>query len=469
MYKSLTRFLDENSIDSLIGYDLKNESPWEGVRNERISIKKMEGYKRNNKETNLNFDCDNSNGTCTLSDSIYQELWNWSYRGRFTLPFNLQEKFSPNWDRLGSDTMNSFATIYRQALRLNNNNKSVVDQNKHLQKFAILTHTVGNLTLVPFNLNHESDTKSFNQSRGFRGSMSNQYFVYDFFDLSLKLIKENLDQQTFQTYIDTFYLQDFVNVDDNYSIKPLFGKHQQFLVPSKMDISNPQDFLPTSNEEIQEFLVNVNNLISKRSKRMINALKSKRNISIDTVEEQPQSRTTRVKTTKDNPTKLSKRVPLWVKLLIPSYIVSNIGVLVYADKTGIGVKSAIDQYGLLTTAKDFIQGYSSFTLTVTGIVFVLSFILAKTFSIGFDITLDKMGKCDSCRKLFAMKKVQTDVINSRGINIKTELNQKDLNGEVVGTIEQFVQGTREFYETTYECKHCGNTHSYKRSREFINS
>lgn len=124
------------------------------------------------------------------------------------------------------DTMNSFDTIYRATHSIYHGNTHLVEQNDFLAKFASLTHTIGNFTLVSFQLIPQKDSHSFNQYRGFQGNGDNPYFVYDFFDLSLKLIQENTSAQVFKDYIYTFFLNDYV--DKDYHIVPLFERHQPF-------------------------------------------------------------------------------------------------------------------------------------------------------------------------------------------------------------------------------------------------
>ena len=267
MYTNLEEFVKgDNKLESLITYDFKFEAPWEEVRNEKHPIKRFLNYKNYNKG-NRKFDCDNSNGSCSLTDSIYYNLWGWSYKNRFTIPENLKEKLGIHWNRMGSDTMNSFSTTYGQALKIYSQDSNAVNSNMYIQKFASLTHSIGNFTLVPFKLDEQKNKKSFNQ---YRGANFGRYFVYDYFDLSLKLIKENVSDSIFKSYIDTFYLN--VYVDQHYNIKPLFKRHEEFLTKENISLENPKKFLPADETELNEYLENVIESIESRGKRMIEAL-----------------------------------------------------------------------------------------------------------------------------------------------------------------------------------------------------
>ena len=262
MYNTLDAFIASNTPEQIANYDFKNEAPWQEVRNEQDPIKKFKRYKQNNtnKADGKFFDCDNSNGRCPLTDSIYSSLWGWSYQRRFKLPSHLQELFGVYWDRLGSDTMNSFLTTYTRAVKILGADSAAI--NPALRKFASLTHSIGNFTLVPFHL-LPNDANSFNQ---YRGANLGKYFVFDYFDLSLKLIKENVSNDVFVSYIDTFYLNDYV--DQNYNVLPLFKRHADYLSHTPLDLDNPEKFLPRTEKELNEYLQNVIEKILARGYRI---------------------------------------------------------------------------------------------------------------------------------------------------------------------------------------------------------
>lgn len=257
----------DNKLLNLITYDFKNEAPWNDVRDEKDPIRKFEKYRSFNKNDTRKFDCDNSNGSCKLADHIYELLWDWSYRKRHSIPEMLQGKLDARWDRLGSDTVNSFTTTYKRALEIYSQDHNAVRDNKYLQKFATMTHTIGNFTLVPFKLYPQQDTKSFNQHRG---ANFGPYFVYDYFDLSLKLIKENVGDREFKIYIDTFYLNDYV--DHEYNIIPLFKRHEELLNREKLLLDKPKVFLPRDEAELNEYLMNIIKLIESRGHRIVEEL-----------------------------------------------------------------------------------------------------------------------------------------------------------------------------------------------------
>ena len=43
----------------------------------------------------------------------------------------------------------------------------------------------------------------------------------------------------------------------------------------------------------------------------------------------------------------------------------------------------------------------------------------------------------------------------KDISVLTEVKKRNKDGEVIGTTEQYIPGTRTFYRETYKCKGCG--------------
>lgn len=287
MALSLNNFLE---LSKPWEYDFKNEYPWdEDMPTQIDSISLFLKYKA----TPPGFDCD----CCDLANEIYALLWECS-------PISGRDRWSPRYSlgvledavkiaydsfyglvifdkkSLERETMNSFKTTYDQAIKIeikkhtnielsNYQNKfgwidiqkfkndhpdilEMVDANKKLQKFACLTHSIGNFTMLinPSLLNYKS---GFNPGR--------YPLTKDYWDLSLDLMKKELDDdELYKAYIKSFYLEGFV--DDSYNAVPLFTR-----------MTSPDMPEPQTSSELDEFLTNVNNSIAARGKHIVSLLK----------------------------------------------------------------------------------------------------------------------------------------------------------------------------------------------------
>lgn len=69
------------------------------------------------------------------------------------------------------------------------------------------------------------------------------------------------------------------------------------------------------------------------------------------------------------------------------------------------------------------------------------------------------NKCPTCKKWFALKKLNTEEVDSEEISILTQLKTRDNSGRETGTQEQYIPGKRITYKTNYLCKKCG-AHAY---------
>ena len=70
-------------------------------------------------------------------------------------------------------------------------------------------------------------------------------------------------------------------------------------------------------------------------------------------------------------------------------------------------------------------------------------------------SLGAMYKCPTCKKRFALKRIGKELASSERISILQEVKTRNRNGNVVGTQEQYIPGTRRIYEIHYVCKNCG--------------
>lgn len=231
---------------------------------------------------------------------IYRLLWNWKDLCRVEdveFKYATIRQFAGScYERnrqMGPDTMNSFWITFSAYLIANygdtyrwNNFKNTVffragengkqrdraDRIKELiekdkdyipsekiKEFAELTHTVGNLVLVPAGYN------------GYRGT---QPCIKDYFDLSLDNLVHSRDgnhylgeddearKRNFIKYINTFFLWDYV--DDHYEPTPLCESHKKQLEIQRMTgMLEAKGVLPEQHE-IDNLCSNINTRIRNR-------------------------------------------------------------------------------------------------------------------------------------------------------------------------------------------------------------
>ena len=68
-----------------------------------------------------------------------------------------------------------------------------------------------------------------------------------------------------------------------------------------------------------------------------------------------------------------------------------------------------------------------------------------------------LSKCENCKRVFAVKKIKTELVRKEDISILVELKQMHAKGGVVAeTHPCYVPGERMFYECHYKCRYCGN-------------
>lgn len=130
---------------------------------------------------------------------------------------------------------------------LYNNDKfsEVYDKYPKLKAFARLTHSIGNIIVVP---------KGFNTGRG----------ENDYGDFALKSLKTFLDSfNAWEDYVTKFHLDPFLILDENQSEKyspiSLWNGH----------LEGKAGFFPKNKTEIEEFLENVTSSIVEREKILL--------------------------------------------------------------------------------------------------------------------------------------------------------------------------------------------------------
>lgn len=181
---------------------------------EKRPVEKWFDYKtldENLKKGIFRFDCDSWNGTCELTDEIYETLWEY---------------------KRGGDTMNSFATtlIIYSKLEYEDSKSCKSCKEKYetdktyredIEKtfgcYAKAVSSMGNFVLVP------------NRFNGFRGKSR---FLQDYWDKSLYYLQQAakddhwLFSLSFNKYINYFFLWDYVDGSDDssdYKVKRMFS------------------------------------------------------------------------------------------------------------------------------------------------------------------------------------------------------------------------------------------------------
>ena len=76
--------------------------------------------------------------------------------------------------------------------------------------------------------------------------------------------------------------------------------------------------------------------------------------------------------------------------------------------------------------------------------------------------------CKNCKKLFAFQKQPTYIAHSEQISVKMKTKLTNNQGNTYGEGEQYIPGTRNFYETPYKCKYCGTEKYMVKMRQGAN-
>lgn len=65
------------------------------------------------------------------------------------------------------------------------------------------------------------------------------------------------------------------------------------------------------------------------------------------------------------------------------------------------------------------------------------------------------GKCSECGKIFAMKRLEKNLVKEENIEVIETLTQPNPKGEIQTMVERFVPGELKVYEIVYKCRFCG--------------
>lgn len=486
-----------------------------------------------------NFDCDRG----SYAKAVYQKLWGFDS----TSNSDFQNICVGSQKILmGMDTMNSFWTTFAWCLNtwckddlhmifgvssvtvksvdilLHNYDalKRMLVKNLSeevfckLQTFAKLTHTIGNLVLVPKYIKpYTQGTQTFNQARA---SQCNDYF-----DLSLKWILKNdepvWDTNTVNRYFDVFILRDYVTPANQ--IIPFTDTHKNIIYNDANNESRPKN-----REELIQLLDNINNKIINRGKKMHQLLTDK-SIDINQNQENIVQNSISVENGAVNRQKKTNLFKGQQKLF---FVRSTIGFIIVYCVLGllladfliyyIGIKGTYIQHfirflisialpillGVFSANKRTIRYIESHdkgknnavkisdttwqrTLKLMALPICLGFVViplalhvifedqsyfmenyrlqmsVRSFgsSIAFlcpPLVWGFLRRCRNCKMYFMLKKTETKESSRDDISVKVDVASKDREGNVVGTQEQWVPGTRIWYRKYFKCKACGQVH-----------
>ena len=73
----------------------------------------------------------------------------------------------------------------------------------------------------------------------------------------------------------------------------------------------------------------------------------------------------------------------------------------------------------------------------------------------FERKLRMKYRCIKCKKNWTLKKISTRLDSTEDITVLKEVKNRNRNGDVVGTSEQYVPAKRYHYLDRYKCKACG--------------
>ncbi len=245
-------------------------------------------------------DCDGWDGKCALAVSLYEQLWGWKEKEEKKYESIFRGSVFPgakSLGLLGGDTFNSVQTTMNRYVEVLKDEREdyrkhllekmsirfclqlyrvfgqdfigQLEKNKGLLGFVQLTHTMGNLVLVP---------------AGYNGWRGRTVSVKDYADLSLFQLLHCCDgrgeayfgtdaaerERRFARYINFQFLWDYVEKasDNTYRVRPLCASHEEKMRDwDDGNVWNGMKVLPRK-EELEGLCGAVNSRIERRGRFM---------------------------------------------------------------------------------------------------------------------------------------------------------------------------------------------------------
>ena len=95
-------------------------------------------------------------------------------------------------------------------------------------------------------------------------------------------------------------------------------------------------------------------------------------------------------------------------------------------------------------------------------ILIIGFLLAMVLD---DLHYAIKTRCPACKKYSGLKYINTQLLNEERISVKVENAEKDRNGNIIGTYEQYIPGKRKIFLETYKCKYCGHVQTKTVTKE----
>ena len=400
---------------------------------------------------------------------------------------------------------------------IKNLSKEIYDE---LNKFALLTHTIGNFTLIPKTIKSHTGKQSFNQARASKFN--------DYFNLSLEWLLNNDDEvwrkDVVNEYFDTFLIRGLY-IDKYNKIIP-FNETQSKILKERAKIDNR----PQSKEDLLLLIKNINDVIIIRGTKMKSMLEDEvvDNLVSNVSQEVNAEKT---KTNSFNPFKFIENkyeAKMFAKfatvhLLIQGYIWINLYnlmmishrfsyrytkivvstvlkvaiplVLAYAiarlkmylfykaslkeNKVDIKIRNYTKRELIKMTASIFgvwivISTIGLFMLqshlgkglgdsianyyTNSQFMDVLVNLVVLVHIVALPTLWGFLNRCRNCHSLRTLDSLGLERTSEEDVSIKTILASRNTNNEVVGTQEQWIPGTRVSYKRHFRCNRCGQNH-----------
>lgn len=158
------------------------------------------------------------------------------------------------------------------------------------------------------------------------------------------------------------------------------------------------------------------------------------------------------------------------------YAVSENSQLARAVEEMGGFKMVVEEYGFSTVFDAFASPWTGWIKHIGWRItnmklkeFAISFamltgfyLLARFLLLWFSNKF--LGRCAECGKLFVMKKIDENS-SQKDISYRATLYDYNSKGEVSGSHEQYIPGTRTTTCSTYKCKKCGYREKRYKSRD----